>query len=176
GRERRAPLDRAGRDGHAVQSSRLGRSEAFRPRGLSSMITFETLDLPGIAHGFFTREGGVSEGLYASLNCGFGSGDEPDRVAENRARAMRRLELAPHSLVTCYQIHSATVVEVEAPWRREEAPRADALVTTRRGLALGVLTADCAPVLFADAEAGVIGAAHAGWRGAIGGVCEATLA
>lgn len=140
------------------------------------MITFETLDLPGIAHGFFTREGGVSEGLYASLNCGFGSGDEPDRVAENRARAMRRLEIAPPSLVTCYQVHSATVVEVEAPWRREEAPRADALVTTRRGLALGVLTADCAPVLFADAEAGVIGAAHAGWRGAIGGVCEATLA
>lgn len=140
------------------------------------MITFETLALPGIAHGFFTREGGVSEGLYASLNCGFGSGDAPDRVAENRARAMRRLEIAPESLVTCYQVHSPTVIEVEAPWRREEAPRADALVTTRRGLALGILTADCAPVLFADAEAGVIGAAHAGWRGAIGGVCEATLA
>jgi polyphenol oxidase len=97
-------------------------------------------------------------------------------VAENRARAMGGLDVAPDALVTCYQVHSPTVVEVEAPWPREEAPRADAMVTTRRGLALGILTADCAPVLFADAEAGVIGAAHAGWRGAIGGVCEATLA
>jgi YfiH family protein len=140
------------------------------------MITLDTLARPGIAHGFFTREGGVSDGLYASLNCGFGSGDAPENVAENRARAMQRLAVAPEALVTCYQVHSPTVVEVETPWRREEAPRADAMVTARRGLALGILTADCAPVLFADAEAGVVGAAHAGWRGAIGGVCEATLA
>jgi YfiH family protein len=140
------------------------------------MITLDTLARPGVAHGFFTREGGVSGGLYASLNCGFGSGDAPENVAENRARAMRGLDVAPDALVTCYQVHSPSVVEVQAPWRREEAPRADAMVTTRRGLALGILTADCAPVLFADAEAGVIGAAHAGWRGAIGGVCEATLA
>jgi YfiH family protein len=140
------------------------------------MITLDTLARPGVAHGFFTREGGVSGGLYASLNCGFGSGDAPENVAENRARAMRALDVVPDALVTCYQVHSPNVVEVEAPWRREEAPRADAMVTTRRGLALGILTADCAPVLFADAEAGVIGAAHAGWRGAIGGVCEATLA
>jgi YfiH family protein len=140
------------------------------------MITLDMLDGPGIAHGFFTREGGVSEGLYASLNCGFGSGDAPENVAENRTRAMQLLAIAPDALVTCYQVHSPTVVEVDAPWRREEAPRADAMVTTRRGLALGILTADCAPVLFADAQAGVVGAAHAGWRGAIGGVCEATLA
>jgi YfiH family protein len=140
------------------------------------MITLDTLARPGIAHGFFTREGGVSEGLYASLNCGFGSGDAAENVAENRARAMQRLAVAPEALVTCYQVHSPAVVEVDTPWRREEAPRADALVTTRRGLALGILTADCAPVLFADAEAGVVGAAHAGWRGAVGGVCEATLA
>jgi YfiH family protein len=140
------------------------------------MITLDTLIRPGIAHAFFTREGGVSDGLYASLNCGFGSGDAPEKVAENRARAAGKLDVAPDRLITCYQIHSPAVVEVDQPWPREGAPRADAMVTTRRGLALGILTADCAPVLFADSEAGVIGAAHAGWRGAIGGVCEATLA
>jgi YfiH family protein len=140
------------------------------------LITFPVLaDIPGLAHGFFTREGGVSAGLYASLNCGFGSSDAPENVAENRARVAGRLGLAADRLVTCYQVHSPTVVEVEAPWRREENPRADAMVTRQRGLALGILTADCAPVLFADAEAGVIGAAHAGWRGAVSGVVEATL-
>jgi polyphenol oxidase len=140
------------------------------------MITLDTLARPGIAHGFFTREGGVSEGFYASLNCGFGSGDAPENVAENRARAMGGLDVAPDALVTCYQVHSPTVVEVEAPWRREEAPRADAMVTTRRGLALGILTADCAPVLFADAEAGVIGACHCGRPGVVAGIVPATLA
>jgi polyphenol oxidase len=141
------------------------------------MISLATLnDAAGIRHAFFTREGGVSEGLFGSLNCGFGSGDAPARVAENRARAMAALDLAPDRLVTCYQIHSPDVVTVETPWRREDNPRADALVTRQRGVALGILTADCVPVLFADAEAAVIGAAHAGWKGALGGVIAATVA
>ncbi len=141
------------------------------------MITLDTLtDVPGVRHGFFTREGGVSAGLFQSLNCGFGSGDAPEKVAENRARAMAALDVVPESLVSVYQIHSATVVTAEQPWRREDNPRADALVTRRRGLALGILAADCVPVLFAEAEGGVIGAAHAGWKGALAGVLEATLA
>jgi len=130
--------------------------------------------LPGIAHGFFTRHGGVSQGGYASLNCGLGSKDDPAAVRENRARVAAAL--AAESLLTAHQIHSATAVIVERAWSTEERPRADAIVTATPGLALGVLTADCAPVLFADAEAKVVGAAHAGWRGAIGGVLEATLA
>jgi len=141
------------------------------------MITLDILDDSGkVRHGFFTREGGVSEGVYASLNCGFGSGDDPAKVARNRAIAAEALGLAEDRLVTCYQIHSATVLTVDTPWRREESPRADGLATDRPGIALGVLAADCAPVLFADPEAGVIGAAHGGWRGALGGVMEATVA
>jgi len=143
----------------------------------SRMITLDVFDDCGaIRHGFFTREGGVSEGLFASLNCGFGSGDDPTKVARNRSIAMGRLGLGEDRLVTCRQVHSAEVVAVEAPWRRDDSPAADGMVTTRRGIALGVLAADCAPVLFADAEAGVIGAAHGGWRGALGGVIEATVA
>jgi YfiH family protein len=130
----------------------------------------------GISAAFFTREGGVSEGLYAALNCGYGSGDDPEAVRENRRRAMERFDLSPDTLVTLYQVHSPTVVEVEQPWRPGGAPKADGMVTAKRGLALGILTADCAPVLFADAEAGVIGAAHAGWRGAFTGVLEETVA
>jgi YfiH family protein len=129
-----------------------------------------------VRHGFFGRGGGVSEGVYASLNCGFGSGDEPERVAENRARAARRADVDPQRLLTVYQTHSRRVALVETPWRRDEAPQVDAMVTWRPGLALGILTADCAPVLFADVAAGVVGAAHAGWRGALEGVLEATLA
>jgi len=140
------------------------------------VILADILDEPGIQHGFFTRIGGVSSGLFSSLNCGFGSGDQAEKVAENRARAAEALEVDAERLVTCYQIHSAEIVEVEAPWRREQAPRADGMVTTVPGIALGVLAADCAPVLFADAEARVVGACHAGWRGALGGVVEATLA
>jgi len=131
--------------------------------------------LRGIRHGFFGRSGGVSEGIYASLNCGFGSGDDGERVAENRARAMRRVALDPAKLVTAYQTHSQRVAVVERPWARTDAPEVDAMVTTHRGIALGILHADCAPVLFADAGAGVVGAAHAGWRGALDGVLEATL-
>lgn len=128
-----------------------------------------------IAHGFFTREGGVSEGIYASLNCGPGSKDVPRHVAENRRRVAVELGAEPDRLLSVHQHHSADAVVAESPWSRENAPRADALVTKRPGLAIGVSSADCLPVLFADAHAGVIGAAHAGWRGALSGVLEATV-
>ncbi len=138
-----------------------------------------TLDLfnrdPGIRHAFFTREGGASGGLFESLNCGFGSGDAVETVARNRAIAMERLGFSPDCLVTCYQTHSTTVVNVEQHWPRDAAPRADGLVTRGSGIALGILTADCVPILFVDAVARVIGAAHGGWRGALGGIVEATL-
>lgn len=130
----------------------------------------------GVRHGFFTRHGGTSTGLYASLNCGLGSGDDRIHTIENRARAARHFGLAPEKLVTVYQIHSPSVVVVEKPWLAEDSPRADAMVTDQSGIMLGILAADCAPVLFADAEKRVIGACHAGWRGALGGVAEATVA
>ncbi len=140
------------------------------------MIELESLSLPGIRHGFFTRAGGVSAGVYASLNCGFGVNDEAARVSENRARAMKSLSLAPSALVTAKQVHGTETVVVEKPWPEDQSPRADALVTRVPGLALGVLTADCAPILLADSEARVIGAAHAGWRGALKGVIESAVA
>jgi purine-nucleoside/S-methyl-5'-thioadenosine phosphorylase / adenosine deaminase len=129
-----------------------------------------------IRHAFFTREGGVSQGIYQSLNGGIGSNDAPEHVRENRARMAAAVGVAPTHLVSCYQIHSPTVIVAETPWTRENAPRADALVTRVPGLAIGVTTADCGPVLFADGMAGVIGAAHAGWKGALTGVLEATVA
>lgn len=132
--------------------------------------------LAHVRHGFFTRAGGVSLGVYASLNCGIGSRDAPDRVAENRARAATALGVTPERLLTPYQLHSPAVVIAETPWARDSRPRADAVVTRRRGLAVGVSTADCGPLLLADGEAGVVGAAHAGWRGALGGVVEAVIA
>jgi polyphenol oxidase len=132
--------------------------------------------LPHIRHAFFTREGGVSDGIYASLNGGVGSRDAPARVAENRARMALALGVAQDRLLTAYQIHSPDVVTIDRPWAPEQRPRADAIVTATAGLAIGVSTADCGPVLLADAEAGVIGAAHAGWRGAATGVLEATIA
>ena len=135
---------------------------------------FNSLD--GIRHGFFSREGGVSEGLYATLNCGLGSGDPIDNVLTNRARAAAELDVKRDSLLTCYQIHSAEVVEVDGPWPRDTRPKADAMVTRAPRVALGILTADCAPVLLADSAARVIGAAHAGWRGALTGVIAATVA
>jgi polyphenol oxidase len=131
--------------------------------------------LPCIRHGFFGRAGGVSEGIYASLNCGFGSGDDGERVAENRARAMRSNDLDPARLVTAWQTHSKRVAIVDRPWARSDTPQVDAMVTSLPGIGLGVLHADCAPVLFADAQARVVGAAHAGWRGAFDGVLEETL-
>lgn len=145
------------------------------------MLTANTLDNSCLRHGFLTREGGVSQGLYAGLNCGPGSHDDAHNVVENRNRAlglvMQRQTPPPKiQLLTCYQIHSANVVRVAAPWVQANAPQADAMVTDKLGLMLGVLTADCAPVLFADVDAGIVGAAHAGWKGAAGGVMQATVA
>lgn len=132
--------------------------------------------LARIRHAFFTRSGGVSDGVYASLNGGIGSNDAPDKVAENRARMAVTLGVAPDRFLTPYQIHSPDVVVADGSWTQETRPRADAVVTREPKLAIGVSTADCGPLLFADAEAGVVGAAHAGWRGAFTGVIEATLA
>lgn len=130
--------------------------------------------LAGIDHGFFTREDGASIGLYAGRNCGVGSKDDPAAVALNRARVAE--ELGAETLLTVHQFHSADVVTVTDPFTPDSRPKADAMVTTTPGLALGALAADCTPILFADGEAGVIGAAHAGWGGAFKGVAEATLA
>ena len=132
--------------------------------------------LPGIRHGFFTRQGGVSEGLYASLNGGMGSRDDLANVQENRARMALDLGIAPEALVACWQVHSPTAVVLEKPWSREDAPQADAVVTASPGLGATVTVADCGPVLFADPLARVVGAAHAGWKGAFGGVLAATVA
>ncbi|QCI63741.1 peptidoglycan editing factor PgeF [Phreatobacter stygius] len=131
--------------------------------------------LPGIRHAFFTREGGVSEGIYGSLNAGIGSNDAPENVRENRRRMTEALGVADNALISCFQIHSPDVVVAEKPHDGGDRPRADAVVTRVAGLACGVAAADCGPVLFADAEAGVVGAAHAGWKGALGGVLEATI-
>jgi polyphenol oxidase len=128
--------------------------------------------LAGLPHGFFTRQGGHSTGHYASLNCGYGSGDDKALVARNRAHVAERLGVAPDRLLTVWQCHSADAVSVDAPWPYDAAPKADALVTATPGFGLAVLSADCTPVLFADR---VIGAAHAGWKGALTGILEATL-
>ena len=139
------------------------------------MIEAQLLALNGIRHGFFTRQGGVSGGLYASLNGGVGSNDAAAHVAENRARMAAAVGVEPHRLVTAYQIHSPQVVVAETPWLADARPHADAIVTRMRALAIGVTTADCGPVLLADPDARVIGAAHAGWRGALSGVVEAAV-
>jgi YfiH family protein len=129
----------------------------------------------GLLHAFFTRAGGASAGIYASNNCGFGSGDDPGRVAENRRRSLAMLDMPADALATAHQVHGVTVERLAGPRGDATPPRADAMVTDRPGVALGILTADCAPLLFADRGVGVIGAAHAGWRGAIQGVAEATV-
>jgi len=139
-------------------------------------IEAASLTLTGIRHAFFTRAGGVSSGLYATLNGGVGSQDHAGKVVENRARMAAALGVEPRRLLTAYQTHSPKVVVAEAPWTTENRPQADAIVTRMGALAIGVTTADCGPVLFADPHAGVIGAAHAGWRGALTGVIEATVA
>jgi purine-nucleoside/S-methyl-5'-thioadenosine phosphorylase / adenosine deaminase len=131
--------------------------------------------IDGVRHGFFTRQGGVSGGLYASLNCGPGSRDDAANVTENRARVAEILSVQSSRLLSVFQKHSATAVIADAPWEAGEAPEADAIVTATPGLAVGILTADCAPVLFCDGEARVVGAAHAGWRGALSGIIEATV-
>jgi polyphenol oxidase len=140
------------------------------------MLTAASLGALGrVRHGFFTREGGVSEGEFASLNCGYLSGDDVARVETNRARALERLGTTPGSLCTVRQVHGTRVVLAREPKAGRPAIEADALVVDRPGITLGVLCADCAPVLLADPDAGVIGAAHAGWRGALAGVIEATV-
>jgi YfiH family protein len=130
--------------------------------------------LDGVPHGFLGRRGGVSDDAYASLNVGLGSGDDPRAIEENRARAGHAV-LPGAQLVSVYQVHGAECVTVEEPWTDDARPHADALVTARSGVLLGILTADCAPVLLADSVAGVVGAAHAGWKGALAGVTDATI-
>ena len=130
----------------------------------------------GIRHAFFTREGGISEGVYAGLNGGIGSSDKPEHVTENRARMAGYLGVPADNLLSLYQIHSPLALTVTEPWPRTKRPQADAMVTVKPGIALGVGAADCGPILFADPEAGVVGAAHSGWKGAIGGVLESTIA
>jgi YfiH family protein len=129
-----------------------------------------------VPHGFFTRRGGVSGGPFASLNCSLSSPDDPDHVMRNRTLVARRMDLPVEALLGLRQVHGDRVITVTEPWKAGAGQAADAMVTDRPGLALGIVTADCAPVLFADPTAGVVGGAHAGWRGAVGGVLEATLA
>lgn len=138
-------------------------------------ITHPLLDKAGVRHGFFTREGGVSEGIYAGLNAGVGSKDDPALVAENRRRVAEWMGGGLDDLCGCYQIHSAVARVAESGWAGER-PEGDAVVSAVRGPIASVLTADCAPVLLADAEAGVVGAAHAGWKGALGGIIHSTVA
>ena len=144
---------------------------------MSNQLTHPLLSaLPGIRYGFFTRQGGVSTGIYESLNCGTGSKDDHAAVLENRARVTAALGIAPERLATPYQMHGIEAVHVTKVWGPGKGPKADAVVTDRPGIALGVGSADCGPTLFADAEAGIIGASHSGWRGALSGVLESTIA
>ena len=149
-----------------------------RPRGLpdTALVRSPMLTVSGrIRHAFFTREGGVSTGIYRGLNAGIGSKDDTDAVMENRGRAMATLDIDEAQLATPWQVHSAEAIVVDAAFTGER-PRVDGIVTAQPGLAVGIVTADCGPILFADAKNGVVGAAHAGWRGALGGVVEATIA
>lgn len=140
------------------------------------LIADSLVRMDTVRHAFFSRHGGVSQGQYASLNCGLGSSDDPALVRENRSIALGKLDAGQGCLlVSVCQVHSADVIKVHGAWPDEERPKADGMVTNAAGLALGILTADCAPVLFADPAAGVIGAAHAGWRGAKGGIVESTV-
>jgi hypothetical protein len=140
---------------------------------MAEALTADRLVVP---HGFFTRRGGVSTGPYASLNCSLSSQDDRSAVLQNRARAASSLAVDPDCLLGLTQVHGTNVVTATAPWAPGQGERADAMVTARPGLALGIVTADCAPVLFADAGGTIVGAAHAGWRGAVAGVLEATIA
>ncbi len=142
----------------------------------SALHAASLAELDRVRHAFFTRDGGVSNGIYASLNGGQGSADRAERVAENRARMAAALGVQPERFITAYQIHSPDVIVAERPWTSAARPHADGIVTRVPGLAIGVSTADCGPVLLADAAAGVVGAAHAGWRGALTGIIEATVA
>ena len=142
---------------------------------LSPLVAEKLNALPGIRHGFFTRHGGVSQGIYASLNCGLGSNDDAGNVLENRRRIADHLGGTSGAIVTLYQEHGTTAREVTSLPARDALPHADAVVSATPGLVIGVLTADCAPVLLADAEARVVAAAHAGWRGALNGIVESAI-
>ncbi|MGZ3324385.1 MAG: polyphenol oxidase family protein, partial [Xanthobacteraceae bacterium] len=131
--------------------------------------------IPGLRHAFFTRDGGVSGGFYGSLNGGLGSNDDPSHVAENRRRMAEQMGVAPANFLSAWQIHSPDAVVATGPWEGASRPRADAIVTRTEGLAIGVTAADCGPILFVDPNARVIGAAHAGWKGALTGVLESTV-
>jgi polyphenol oxidase len=131
--------------------------------------------IPGLRHAFFSREGGVSEGIYASLNGGLGSQDDPANVMENRRRMAEQMGVPPENLLGVHQIHSPDVAVATGPWQSAARPRADAIVTRTEGVAIGVTAADCGPILFVDPKARVIGAAHAGWKGALTGVLESTV-
>lgn len=147
-------------------------------RSSNGLTWFEAESLSrasGLRHGFLSRKGGVSDGIHGGLNVGFGSDDDKDRVAENRARAASAFETAPQNLTTVYQVHGIDVAVLEKPLSRDEAPKADAMVTDRPGIMLGILTADCTPVLFHDPVARVIGACHSGWRGSFGGISASTV-
>ncbi|WP_377190325.1 peptidoglycan editing factor PgeF [Ruegeria meonggei] len=130
--------------------------------------------LSPVRHGFFSRRGGASSGVFSGLNCGYGSSDQTEAVSVNRTRVANAMDVSPEALISVHQVHSPTVLTIDSPIN-DDKPKADAVVTASPGLALTILTADCQPVLFADAQANVIGAAHAGWRGALDGVLEATL-
>lgn len=142
----------------------------------SPILADNLSDLPGIRHGFFTRAGGVSKGIYAGLNCGLGSKDDREAVFQNRARVANHLGATNPAVLSPYQIHSADAVIVAEPFTSQNPPRADAIITRTPGLAVGILTADCGPVLFADPTARVVAAAHAGWRGAVSGILDAAIA
>lgn len=141
-------------------------------------MTLEALTsdiLSPLRHGFFTRSGGASSGIFSGLNCGTGSSDQVEIVALNRSRVAQAMEVDPQNLLSLYQTHSPDVITLSAPWQKGERPKADGMATATSGIALGILTADCAPVLFADPKNGVIGACHAGWKGALSGVLQATM-
>ena len=131
--------------------------------------------VPGLRHAFFTREGGVSDGIYTGLNGGLGSYDDPAKVRENRARMAALLGVTAEHLISAHQTHSPDAIVATGPWQNTARPKADAIVTANEGLAVGVTTADCGPVLFVDPNARVIGAAHAGWKGALTGILESTI-
>ncbi len=159
---------------------RFRRSTAIAKTMLHSMprpVTSSTLaEISGIRHGFFTREGGISKGLYSGLNCGLGSRDDSAHVLQNRSLVAAYLHARELDVQTLYQVHSSVALIIDQPVARDALPKADAVVTRTPGLAIGVLTADCTPVLFSDPGAGVVAAAHAGWRGALSGVLEAAVA
>lgn len=150
-------------------------SKPSKAGSILTPLTCPTLSAqPNIAHGFFTRNGGVSEGVYASLNCAYGTGDMPENVGENMRRITHALSAAK-GLARAHQIHSATAIITDKPWPHDARPQADAVITNTLGLAVGITTADCLPILLADPKARVIAAAHAGWKGALAGIIEATL-